>query len=136
MSQTGIGVLSRRLGVNSASAKALSASLGKTIDAATLDDDDVLRIRFTDGATLALRDDGPDCCEYRYMRTDDDLSAFTGAKFIGGGIKDAPDQDDGRRDVHEVQFLEIQTDRGVFTMSSHNEHNGYYGGFSIKAAIE
>lgn len=136
MSQTGIGVLSRRLGVNSASAKALRASLGKTIGAATLDDDDILRIRFTDGTTLALRDDGQGCCEYRYMRTDDDLSAFAGARFTGGEIKDAPDQDDGQGDVHEVQFLEIQTDRGVFTMASHNEHNGYYGGFSIKASIE
>lgn len=136
MSQIGIGVLIRRLGVNSASAKALSASLGKTIQSAALGCDDVLRLKFTDGATLALRDDGQSCCENRYMRTDDDLTAFTGARFRGGEIKDAPDQDDGHGDVHEVQFLEIQTDRGVFTMASHNEHNGHYGGFSIKASIE
>ena len=34
---------------------------------------------------------------------------------------------------HEVQFLEIKTDRGVLTMANHNEHNGWYGGFWIVA---
>ena len=34
-------------------------------------------------------------------------------------------------ETHEVQFLEIKTSKGIFTMSTHNEHNGYYGGFAI-----
>jgi hypothetical protein len=66
------------------------------------------------------------------MRTDDDLNYFVGAKLTGGEIKDAPDVPD-KYGYHEVQFLEIQTDRGVFTISSHNEHNGYYGGFWLRA---
>ena len=39
-------------------------------------------------------------------------------------------------DCHEVQFLEVKTSKGSFTMSSHNEHNGYYGGFSIEVRPE
>jgi len=30
-----------------------------------------------------------------------------------------------------VQFLTIITDNGTFTVSNHNIHNGYYGGFFI-----
>ena len=35
--------------------------------------------------------------------------------------------------VHEVQFLNIETSLGIITFETHNEHNGYYGGFYIKA---
>jgi hypothetical protein len=34
-------------------------------------------------------------------------------------------------DVHEVQFLIVDTDKGSFTCESHNVHNGYYGGFLV-----
>ena len=67
------------------------------------------------------------------MRTDDNLEDFVGAKLLGAEIKEAPNEPD-KDGEHEVEFLEVQTDRGVFTMASHNEHNGYYGGFSIRAA--
>ena len=108
---------------------------GKTIAALRLGDDDALHFEFDDGTKMTLSDEGQSCCERRYMRTDDNLADFVGAKLLGAEIKEAPDQPDEYGE-HEVQFLEVQTDRGVFTMASHNEHNGYYGGFLICAAME
>ena len=107
----------------------ISNSVGKEIAGVTLLDSR-LHFVFTDKTEVYVTDSGQDCCEMRYMTTDDDLSSFVGAKLLGLEIKDAPDTDvDGF--VHEVQFLEIQTSKGVFTMANHNEHNGYYGGFCI-----
>jgi hypothetical protein len=103
-----------------------------------LGEDDVLHMRFEDGTGVGFYDAGQSCCEHRYMRTDDDLSHFVGATFTGAEIKDAPSpRKEGDWDSeHEVQFLEIHTDRGSFTMASHNEHNGYYGGFELRICAE
>ena len=46
-------------------------------------------------------------------------------------LKEAPSQENEWGE-HEVQFLEVTTSKGEFTMASHNEHNGYYGGFAIE----
>ena len=51
------------------------------------------------------------------MTTDDILSDYVGAKLSGMEIKDAPSTEEGLY-CHDVQFLEVQTDRGSFTMSS------------------
>jgi hypothetical protein len=37
--------------------------------------------------------------------------------------------------AHEVEFLEVLTDRDMVTFEAHNEHNGYYGGFWLKATV-
>lgn len=118
------------------SAEIFKAAIGKTIRDVRLDDEDSLRFEFEDGSRIRVFDDGQSCCEIRYMRTDDDLSSFVGAKLLGGALKDAPPETGEYGDEHEVAFLEIQTDRGVFTMASHNEHNGYYGGFAIRVVAE
>lgn len=131
-SQLGVGVMLNYLGGNAETVAAIRGAVGKTIRQVVLRDDE-LRFTFYGGSKLTLYDDEQICCESRYMRTDDDLKAFSGAKFLGIEVKQAPDVFD-EWITHEVQFLEIQTDRGVFTMSSHNEHNGYYGGFSIVAS--
>lgn len=96
---------------------------------------DLVAIRFDDGTGLNLWDAGQDCCEERYMTCDDDLSAFVGAKFLGaeerdgtGALKNADDSD-----VHETTFLVVKTSLGDFTVCTHNEHNGYYGGFNLTA---
>lgn len=136
MSQLGMGVMIKMLGGNADSASAFSASLGKTITALTLGDDDALHFEFGDGTKMRLFDDGQSCCESRYMRTDDDLSYFVGAQLLDAEIKDAPNVEDDEYGAHEVQFLEVKTSKGCFTMASHNEHNGYYGGFAIRAALE
>ena len=93
---------------------------------------DVLHIRFEDETGLNFEDAERHCCEYRYMSTDcDDLKEYVSSRYIGYEVKDAPAVYE-KYDVHEVQFLEVMTSVGPITMSMHNEHNGYYGGFSLK----
>lgn len=135
MGQLGMSVMCGILGGNDKSADAFTGAIGKTISALRLGDDDALHFEFSDGSKLKLSDEGQSCCEHRYMRTDDNLAEYVGAELLGAEIKEAPNETDEYGD-HEVQFLEVQTDRGVFTMASHNEHNGYYGGFWIQAAVE
>ena len=135
MGQPGMGVMIGMLGGNAESAAAFTGAVGKVIASVRLGDDDALHFEFSDGSKLKLSDEGQSCCENRYMRTDDSLAEYAGAKLLGATIKEAPSMEDEYGE-HEVQFLELQTDRGVFTMASHNEHNGYYGGFWIQARSE
>jgi len=134
MTHVGVGVLIRRLGSNEESVAAFSAAIGKTI-AKLWHDDSALHFVFSDGTRLKLADEGQSCCEDRYMTTDDDLDYFLGAKFVDAEVKDVREEE-ADYGYHDVQFLEVQTDRGVFTMANHNEHNGYYGGFSIEASVD
>lgn len=133
----GIGVMIGigMLGGNDETAKAVHKSIGKTIQKVGLVESETLRIEFTDGTRLNLWDDGQSCCEIRHMEMDRDLSYFVGATLIDIGIKDAPSIEDNY-DIHEIQFLEVHTSKGVFQAANHNEHNGYYGGFSIRASVE
>lgn len=129
MSQAGIGVMLGALFGDRGGEK-LQAAIGKTIAAIEVGES-ALRLAFDDATAITLRDNGQSCCEHRYMRTDDDTAAFVGAQFTGAELKDAPGTEAEWGEVHECQFLEIQTSRGVFTIVNHNEHNGYYGGFWI-----
>lgn len=136
MGQLGIGAMLGRLCGNKESVEAITSVLNKKIKSVRVDEEmNALRFEFEDGTKFKIFDDGQSCCESRYMRTDDDLSEFEGAVFQNAELKDAPNIEDEYGD-HEVQFLEIQTDKGVFTCSNHNEHNGYYGGFWIICALE
>jgi hypothetical protein len=111
--------------------------VGRKITALELRDD-VLQVTL-EGAALALADMGQDCCEERYMRTDDDLQSFVGATLFGVEVRAAPSIETGetRGDpCHDVEFLVVHTDRGDLTMSSHNEHNGFYEGFMVEAHVE
>jgi len=119
------------LGGNRETVEAVQGSLGKAISEVTLKED-VLDFTFSDGSGLTLRDDGQSCCESRYMRTDDDLAYYAGATLTDLALRDAPPIP-AEYAEHEVQFLDVTTSKGVFTCSSHNEHNGYYGGFYIIA---
>lgn len=127
----GFGVMIRMLSGDRGGECFLSA-VGKYIQAIEIHDSE-LRLTFGDGSRVKLFDDGQSCCEHRYMTCDDDLSYYIGAQLLDAEIKDAPDAED-EYGVHEVQFLEVKTSKGSFTVASHNEHNGYYGGFWIKAA--
>lgn len=130
----GIGVMINLLGGNSKTVAAIQGSIEKTIQKVWLDKQtDELKFQFTDGTNLKLLDAGQSCCEHRYMTTDDDLPYYSGATLLGFELKDAPDQEDEYGNVHDVQFLDVNTSKGVFQMANHNEHNGYYGGFSIVA---
>lgn len=135
MSNLGIGVMIGMLGGNESSVNALKSSLGKVIKSVKLGEDDALHFVFEDNTKLCIADEGQSCCESRYMRTDDNLSDFVGAVFTDAELKDAPELPD-EYGAHEVQFLQITTSKGEFTMASHNEHNGYYGGFWIHCSEE
>jgi hypothetical protein len=125
-----------QLAGNESSANAFRGAMGKTISELWLgEEDDALHFRFTDDSNLRLFDDGQSCCESRYMRTDDSLADFVGAVLLGAEVRDGPTLEDEWGE-HETQFLIVKTSEGEFTMTSHNEHNGYYGGFLIRAVAE
>jgi hypothetical protein len=144
MSKLGMVVMLKQLSGNHNSVDSYHKSIGKTIkhielspppnDSSKWDDEgqDTLKVTFDDGSMLTVFDAGQSCCESRYMRTDDKFEAFVGAKLLSMELKEAPTITGEWGDEHEVQFLELMTSKGALTMASHNEHNGYYGGFAIE----
>ena len=85
-----------------------------------------------EGGAVEIADKSHQCCEARWMTTDDDLQYFVGAKVLGLEVLNAPDgPTDSAGSVHEVKFLNLTTSKGVITFQTHNEHNGYYGGFDV-----
>lgn len=117
------------LGGNEETVNTLNASYGKVIKKVEMIDDELL-FDFEDGKKIKLFDDGQSCCENRYMVTDDKLEDFSGSVFVEAELRDAPNEP-GEYGEHEVQFLVIKTSKGEFTCATHNEHNGYYGGFGV-----
>lgn len=101
-------------------------------------DDDVLCVRLPSG-TLRVWDNGQSCCESRYMTTDDDLPSFVGAKVVGLEAVEGPDipyEGESYGEVHEQMFVKLETTAGTITLVTHNEHNGYYGGFDVETKWE
>lgn len=143
MDNLGIKVMLNMLFGNEESVKAFMNAKGKKIAKVEMVegiknkwDGEHTELVFTmdDGYKMALWDDGQSCCESRYMTTDDDLNRFIGAELLGAEIRDGdepPKEDYDNCDVHEVQFLIVHTSLGDITCVTHNEHNGYYGGFSV-----
>jgi hypothetical protein len=130
----GIGVMLNLMSSNKETVEAITSSISKHIKHIELKEDK-LKLTFEDGSQLTMWDDGQSCCEVRHMVTADRLEDFFESVLLGVEVKDAPnvnDTDGGYE--HEVQFLDIKTSKGVIQMANHNEHNGYYGGFSIKAS--
>jgi hypothetical protein len=110
--------------------------VGKKITEITTDDEGYA-ILFKDGSRLCIWDGGQDCCESRYMTCDDDLTGHQGGQIVSinsdaGGDQPAEEDHWG---CHEVRFVKVQTTKGSFTICSHNEHNGYYGGFALKLKL-
>lgn len=135
----GMGVMINMLSGDDGTSKAVQTAIGRTITSTGIaqasNGESQLWLEFEDGSKLVLRDRGQSCCESRYMTLDgDSLDYYKGATFIGAELGDASEE--GHDMVHEIQFLNIKTSKGVFTVSNHNEHNGYYGGFSISAYFE
>ena len=124
----------------------LHHAVGKTIESIVVDTGDAphvtnqsgngaLTIRFSDGTGIVIADDYSMCCETRYMSTDDDLSAFVGARLVGAEVREGPTTELGNDDAaHETAFLVVMTSLGAFTCVTHNEHNGYYSGFAIRVS--
>ncbi len=130
MGQLGMGVAINRLFEDGCSARVFQRASGKLISNLTLEEN-VLHIGFTDGCRIAILDTEDQCCEERFMQTDDVLGDYIGGELLDAEIREAPNEDDGEYGEHEVQFLVVKTSKGQLTMASHNKHNGYYGGFSI-----
>jgi hypothetical protein len=102
---------------------------GLTIASATLDDNR-LQIGFTNGTKVDVYDTEQQCCENRYISTDDDLSSLVGHVLLRIEAKEGPQLPDNY-EVHETCFVEIGTNIGFVTLTTHNEHNGYYSGFAL-----
>lgn len=102
---------------------------GKKIKTAELIENEIL-ISFEDGLKIKIWDDGQSCCESRYITTDDDVKDLIGQILISINAKDGPDIE---RDYgyHEQVFVEIQGNNSSITFCTHNENNGYYGGFVL-----
>ena len=107
----------------------IKKALGKTITDIKFDEE-YLKLYFEKDC-LEIWDDGQICYESRYLHTDDDLPYYIGAVFLGLEQADAPNIQDEWGE-HEVSFLKVKTSKGVFTVETHNEHNGYYSGFWVK----
>ncbi|MDH5738696.1 MAG: hypothetical protein OEY77_00055 [Nitrospira sp.] len=115
--------------------EALQKSQGKKIVAISLENDQ-LRIQFK-GHALIVQESEAVCCESRYMVCDDKLENFIGATLIDLTIENVPAvAEDACGYEHEVEFMHVKTSKGSFTVSNHNQHNGNYGGFSIRATVE
>ena len=135
MSQPGIGAMLSMLSGQGQGGEVVEASKGKTIDNLSVDDD-VCRIAFDDGTAILIKDEGQSCCEDRYITCDDDNAALIGGTLEDISLRDGPEEEGEYGDVHETQFVIVQTSKGAFTLCSHNEHNGYYGGFWMQVSEE
>lgn len=97
MGQLGIGSMLHQL--SGGSKHSSTEYVGKIIKSISMDGDH-LYINFTDGIKIDIFDDGQSCCEYRYMRTDDDIQSIVGKTIVSILSKDAPNEPDGYGD-HE-----------------------------------
>lgn len=137
----GTGVMIQMLGAHgSEKHDALKDVKGRRIASVTIDDaanggDGALLFMFDGGWKLAVADKGRSCCESRYLKCDDDLAAYVGATFQEITIECGDTMNSKYDECHEVQFLLIHTNRGIFTVNTHNAHNGYYGGFWMTADV-
>lgn len=129
---TGLGVLIGLLGGNGESVVAFSKGINQKIVALELKDDK-LHFAFDNGYKMVVFDDGQSCCEHRYMTTDDKLSDFVGSTLLSAETRDGSTTECEYGDPHEIEFLVVTTSLGAFTCETHNEHNGYYGGFCVVA---
>lgn len=119
--------------------KNLDMFLGKTISNVTITDDDKVKFIFTDNTIMLLCDTERQCCEERYFTTYDDLTSYAGDTLIDVILKSysckhdySPNKDNTN---HDIQFVEVVTNKSCITFASHNEHNGYYSGIDIELLV-
>lgn len=94
--------------------------------------DNVFSLTFSDGVRIRLYDTAQSCCESRYITTDDDPASLVGGTLRAIDAKPGPETEGEYGDAHETCFVEVSTAEGVtVTLTTHVEHNGYYGGFGL-----
>jgi hypothetical protein len=123
----GIGSILHELG--GGTKNSASKYYGRKIKSAEFSGDD-MRLTFEDGVNIIISDQGQSCCENRYMTCDDKPSDLVGQELRKIEVKEYKNEDQDY-DCHEIAFLEIGTDQTSITFATHNEHNGYYGGFGL-----
>lgn len=123
----GLGVMIHYL--SGGSPESASTFYGKKISSVEMTGEE-FKITFSDGEGIKILDNGQSCCESRYMTCDDNIQSLVGHTLVRIEAKDGPSIDDGN-EAHETCFVEIATDTGFITLTNHNEHNGYYGGFGL-----
>lgn len=116
----------------------IAAVIGKRLTSMTVEEK-AATLFFDDGTRLVLTDEAQSCCEYRHISTDDDLAFVAGCTLLA--IEEAPgraatEDELDSCSVHDICFIHVQTSGGRVTLQTHNEHNGYYGGFCIAAKLE
>jgi hypothetical protein len=120
------------LGGNKDSVDAYQLGAGKKIVDLRITETDLI-FTFEDGYMMALTDQGQSCCEYRYMHTDDNLEDYIGSILMDAEVQPGAEEDFEWGECKDSEFLIITTSKGQFTVVNYNEHNGYYGGFAIRA---
>lgn len=112
----------------------------KMVVDARLDDTGEYKIILTleTGEVVVIYDDGQSCCESRYITVPEgEVRDLNGGRLIALIIKHSENNETSEwGDIHEVDFVEIVTDRHHLTFCTHNEHNGYYGGFNLVVDID
>lgn len=98
--------------------------------------DDPEPLIIEDEITIQISDDR-DCCEiWGAMLSEDDLSPYLGSRLLEIYFTDTSLNTEYLQrisrykfsgDYHNVQFINIRTDRGTFQFTVYNCHNGYYG---------
>jgi hypothetical protein len=124
----GLGVMLHELG--GGTKNSASKYYGRKIKGASFGNDQ-MSLTFDDGVTIHITDDRQSCCEHRYMVCDDDVKSLIGQKLKGIVIKSTEDKESEYGNSHEICFLEIQGNKSSISFATHNEHNGYYGGFGL-----
>lgn len=109
------------------------------ITAAILDpdgnnDSGTLRLELASGHKILIEDAGQSCFESRYLHSSDDLTALVGEELISIKASEVEYRHDTGEE-HEVVFLMVTTTMDSATIETHNEHSGYYGGFTIRATV-
>lgn len=137
MSQLGIGSMLHLL--SGGSDHAPSEFYGRQVVKASLNKDtdpERMELSFADGTVIHIWDGGQSCCEQRYITCEDELNSLVGGKLVAIEAKPGPDTEDEYGGCHEQVFVDIRTDKGFVTFTTHNEHNGYYGGFGLTITEE
>ena len=109
----------------------LNGAINKKINQIVILNDKLI-FYFDDGSIVRMFDDDYQCCEKRYMHTDDDLDYYVGSYFLGAEVRQGGDESIKGYEI-ESEFLIINTSLGQFTIVNYNKHNGYYSGFDIIA---
>lgn len=133
MNQPGIGAMLHYLGGGSEHDP--KEYYGIKIASASFSEEKLV-LGLSDGRKISLWDNGQSCCEYRYMTTDDDPQKLVGGALRNIEVKRSEETEGEYGECHEIAFIEVATDDGFITVATHNEHNGYYGGFGLTITEE